>query len=751
MIESKGRFMKRIGVLTSGGDAQGMNAAVRAVVRAGLDRGAEVYAIYEGYQGLVQGGDAIHPMSWGSVGGILQQGGTVIGTARCQEFRSREGRLQAVRNLFAHGIDGLVVIGGDGSLTGADILRAEWSELVAELVAQGALSADQAAEHARLAIVGLVGSIDNDMQGTDITIGADSALHRITEAIDAITSTASSHRRSFVVEVMGRNSGYLALMSAIATGADWVLIPESPPDVDNWEEKMCEVLKAGRAAGRRNSMVIVAEGALDRNGNKISADYVQRVLVERLQEDTRVTILGHVQRGGSPSAYDRIMSTLLGVAAVEELLDGAHDAEPQLIGVRGNRVVRIPLMECVRNTQAVNEAIRSLDFAQASKLRGRSFEENFRILRTMVRALPHPPRPGMRRLRLAVLNASGLAPGMNAAVRAAVRLALDRGHYVLGVRNSFHGLVDNDLFEFDWMGVNGWARMGGAELGTNRRQLAPSDYYAIARTIEERKIDGLLVIGGWSGYNTALQMLKGRENFPAFDLPIILMPATINNNLPGTELCVGADTALNSIVDAMNKIKQSAVASQRCFVVEVMGKYCGYLALMSMVATGAERAYLTERGITLDDLRADVRLLNTGFAEGKRLGVMIRNEKAHPIYTTDFIAQLFEAEGGDLYEVRTAVLGHLQQGGDPTPFDRILATRYAYRCIQYLEEKAYAGDNEVACVGITGSEYAITPLVDALRSYDVAMERPKQQWWLSLEPMARMLAQPGPGFYGEAQ
>ena len=743
--------MKRIGVLTSGGDAQGMNAAVRAVVRAGLDRGAEVYAIYEGYQGLVQGGDAIHPMSWGSVGGILQQGGTVIGTARCQEFRSREGRLQAVRNLFAHGIDGLVVIGGDGSLTGADILRAEWSELVAELVAQGALSADQAAEHARLAIVGLVGSIDNDMQGTDITIGADSALHRITEAIDAITSTASSHRRSFVVEVMGRNSGYLALMSAIATGADWVLIPESPPDVDNWEEKMCEVLKAGRAAGRRNSMVIVAEGALDRNGNKISADYVQRVLVERLQEDTRVTILGHVQRGGSPSAYDRIMSTLLGVAAVEELLDGARDAEPQLIGVRGNRVVRIPLMECVRNTQAVNEAIRSLDFAQASKLRGRSFEENFRILRTMVRALPHPPRPGMRRLRLAVLNASGLAPGMNAAVRAAVRLALDRGHYVLGVRNSFHGLVDNDLFEFDWMGVNGWARMGGAELGTNRRQLAPSDYYAIARTIEERKIDGLLVIGGWSGYNTALQMLKGRENFPAFDLPIILMPATINNNLPGTELCVGADTALNSIVDAMNKIKQSAVASQRCFVVEVMGKYCGYLALMSMVATGAERAYLTERGITLDDLRADVRLLNTGFAEGKRLGVMIRNEKAHPIYTTDFIAQLFEAEGGDLYEVRTAVLGHLQQGGDPTPFDRILATRYAYRCIQYLEEKAYAGDNEVACVGITGSEYAITPLVDALRSYDVAMERPKQQWWLSLEPMARMLAQPGPGFYGEAQ
>jgi len=742
--------MKRIGVLTSGGDAQGMNAAVRAVVRAGLDRGAEVYAIYEGYQGLVEGGAAIRAMTWGAVGGILQQGGTAIGTARCQEFRTRAGRLQAVHNLLSYGIDGLVVIGGDGSLTGADMLRAEWPELVAELAAQGMLTPAQAADHPRLAIVGLVGSIDNDMQGTDITIGADTALHRITEAVDAITSTAASHQRCFVVEVMGRNAGYLALMSAIATGADWVLIPESPPDVDNWEEKMCEVLKAGRAAGRRNSTVIVAEGALDRNGAKITAEYVQQVLVERLQEDVRTTILGHVQRGGSPSAYDRVMSTLLGVAAVEQLLDGSPDEEPQLIGVKGNRVMRVPLMECVHKTHAVNAAIRERDFAQAAKLRGRSFEENFRILRTMVRALPHAPRPGIRRLRLAVLNASGLAPGMNAAVRAAVRLALDRGHYVLGVRNSFQGLVENDLFEFDWMAVNGWARMGGSELGTNRRSLAPSDYYAIARTIDERKLDGLLVIGGWSGYNTALQMLKGRENFPAFAIPIILMPATINNNLPGTELCIGADTALNNIVDVMNKIKQSAVASRRCFVVEVMGKYCGYLALMSMIATGAERAYLPERGITLDDLRADVRLLNTGFNEGKRLGVMIRNEEAHPIYTTDFIARLFEAEGGDLYEVRTAVLGHMQQGGDPTPFDRILATRYAYRCVQYLEEKAYAHDSEVACVGITGSEYAITPLVDALRGYDVAKERPKQQWWLGLEPMARMLAQPGPGFYGDA-
>ena len=741
--------MKRIGVLTSGGDAPGMNAAVRSVVRAALDRGAEVYAVYEGYQGLVEGDRFIRPMQWNDVGGILQQGGTIIGTARSTDFRTREGRLRAVKNLLGHGIDGLVVIGGDGSQTGADMLRSEWSGLITELVQLGELPAESGNAHPHLSIVGMVGSIDNDMAGTDITIGADSALNRITNAVDALSSTAASHQRAFVVEVMGRNSGYLALMSALATGADWALIPESPPDVDNWEEKMCEVLHAGRAAGRRDSIVIVAEGAIDRYGNKISAEHVREVLAERLKEDVRVTILGHVQRGGSPSAYDRIMSTLVGEAAVDEVLSANPDTPARMIGMKGNRVTRLPLMECVEKTHAINDAIRELNFGRAMELRGRGYQECFHILRTMVRALPHTPKRGQRRLRLAVLTASALAPGMNTAVRAAVRLGLDRGHHMIGVQGSVQGLIHDDMHEFEWMEVDGWAQMGGAELGTNRKVPSGRDFYAIARTIEERKIDGILFIGGWAAYESMQAMVKERDNFPSFNIPMVCLPSTINNNLPGTELCVGADTALNNIVDAVNKIKQSAVASRRCFVVEVMGRYCGYLALMSMLATGAERAYLHEEGVTLDDLRQDVKLLNTGFAHGKRLGVMIRNERAHPIYTSEFISNLFEAEGGDLYEVRRSVLGHLQQGGDPTPFDRILATRFAYRCINFLEEKALAGSDEAAVVGLSGSGYHFTPLDEALRGYDLAHQRPKQQWWMDLRPIARMLAQPGPKFYEE--
>jgi 6-phosphofructokinase 1 len=212
-----------IGVLTSGGDAQGMNAAVRAVVRAALSRGVAAYAILEGYQGMVEGGDLIRRMEWNSVGGVMHKGGTVIGTARCTDFRERSGRLCAAQNLIERGIDALVIVGGDGSLTGADIFRQEWTTLLQELVETGRISAENARQHSILRIAGLVGSIDNDMVGTDMTIGADSALHRIVEALDSLASTAASHQRSFVVEVMGRNCGYLALMGAIAGGADWVL------------------------------------------------------------------------------------------------------------------------------------------------------------------------------------------------------------------------------------------------------------------------------------------------------------------------------------------------------------------------------------------------------------------------------------------------------------------------------------------------------------------------------------------------
>jgi 6-phosphofructokinase 1 len=735
---------KRIGVLTSGGDAQGMNAAVRAIVRIGLERGAEVYAIFEGYQGMVDGGTRIHPMRWGDVGGILHKGGTIIGTARCEAFRTRPGRLLAAHNLLQNGIDNLIVIGGDGSLSGAAVLHNEWAELLTELVAQGKLSQEQAERHPHLSIVGLVGSIDNDMLGTDMTIGADSALHRITEAVDAISSTAASHQRTFVVEVMGRHCGYLALMGALASGADWVLIPESPPDVENWEERMCDVLKAGRAAGRRDSIVIVAEGAQDRNGAAIESAYVKKVLEDRLGEDVRVTILGHVQRGGVPSAFDRNLSTLLGAAAVDEILLAEPKSTPRLIGMRGNRITRSPLQLCVDQTRRIADATAKRDFGAAMTLRGNNFQTAFRTVRTLVRALPHPPAPGQRRLRLAVMHSGAPAPGMNTAVRAAIRLGVDNGHVMLGVKNGFHGLIAGDISEMNWMSVNGWAPTGGAELGTNRKSPSGKDFYAIARTLEEHKVEGLLMIGGWSGYEAMFQLCQARNNFQAFNIPLICLPATIDNDLPGSDLSVGADTALNCIVDAVDKIKQSAVAARRCFVVEVMGNQCGYLAQMSGLATGAERVYLPEEGVTLDDLQADLAALTSGFQQGKRLSVMIRSEHAHPLYTTNFMAMLFAGAGGDLFDVRQAILGHLQQGGNPSPFDRILAMRFASTCIERLVSEAEQPNPAGVFVGLQAGQVEFYRLEDLPRMKDPVHQRPREQWWLEVRSIAKVLTRPGP-------
>lgn len=736
--------IKRLGVLTSGGDAQGMNAALRAIVRTGLERDLEVYAIYEGYKGMVDGGDRIRKMNWDSVGGILHRGGTVIGTARCEEFRTHEGRLKAARNLIEKEIDSLVIIGGDGSLTGANIFRQEWSSLLAELVEKGEIKRDAAESHPHLIIVGLVGSIDNDMFGTDMTIGADTALHRITEAVDAITSTAASHQRTFVVKVMGRNCGYLALMSALATGADWVLIPENPPDVEDWEKTMCELLKEGRKAGRRDSIVIMAEGACDRQGNYIGSSHVQKVLEENLGEEVRVTVLGHVQRGGAPSAFDRNLGTLMGHAAVEAVLSAKPDDEPQLIGMRGNRMTKSPLMYCVEQTHGVADAIAVNDYEKAMELRTSSFKDAFRTLRIFVRALPHPPQPGQKRLRLGVLNSGAPAPGMNTASRAAIRLGIDKGHIMLGIRNGFQGLVDGEIQEMEWMSVNGWASMGGSELGTNRKIPKGSDLYAIARTIEKYNIQGLLIIGGWTGYEAAYKLLNERGNYPAFNIPMVCLPATINNNLPGTELCIGADTALNNIVEAVDKIKQSAVASRRCFVVEVMGHYCGYLALMGGLATGAEKVYMNEEGVTLHDLQVDLENLVRGFKGGKRLGLMIRNEYANNVYTTPFMCALFEEEGHDLFDVREAILGHLQQGGDPSPYDRIQATRLARLCVNFLIEEADKGSDRIAFIGQQAGQVKFHDMQDFLRMVDEPHQRPKEQWWLSLGEVAKLLAQPGP-------
>jgi 6-phosphofructokinase 1 len=731
----------RIAVLTSGGDAPGMNAAVRAVVRTALAEDVEVFVVHEGYRGLVDGGPAIVAATTQDVGGIMQRGGTAIGTARSDRFRTRDGRRRAAHNLVERGIDALVVIGGDGSLTGADGFRTEWPELLAELVAAGDIDQATVDAHPHLRLVGIVGSIDNDMFGTEMTIGADTALHRITEAIDALHSTAASHQRSFVIEVMGRNCGYLALMAGLATGANWIFIPEHPPEVDDWAGSLQRAVEAGRRIGRRSNLVVVAEGATDRHGEPITSEQVKDVLAEGLGEDTRVTILGHVQRGGAASAFDRNLGTRCGYRAVHELLALRPDEDAKLVGIRENRITTSVLVDSVERTHEVADLLAEHRYDEAMTLRGGSFRESFETIKMLVRTAPSPHEVGTRPLRLAILHAGGPAPGMNTAVRAAVRVGLDRGHEVLRIDRGFEGLRDGAIEPVRWMSVSSWVSRGGAELGTSRWRPGPEDLPALAARIEEHQLDGLLIVGGLAGYEVAHQFLEARDRHPAFALPIVCLPATINNDVPATELSIGSDTALNAIVADVDKIKQSAVASRRCFVVEVMGGDSGYLAMMSALATGAERVYLPEVGVTLDQLRADVDALTDGFHHGQQLGLLIRSERADRVYTTEFVRSVFEKESGDAFDARSSILGHLQQGGDPSPFDRIQATRLAVRCVDHLLAAVDAGESGGAMAGLQAGKVTFTPLerFPALLA-DVARRPLDEPWLEELLPIAEALS-----------
>jgi 6-phosphofructokinase 1 len=730
-------MMRRIGVLTSGGDAPGMNAAVRAIVRCGLQRGLEVFGIAEGYEGLIQGGEMIRPLGWRDVGGILQAGGTILGTARSRAFRTPEGRREAARTILRRGLDGLVVIGGDGSLSGAQAFHDEWPAHVAALAEAGVAEARDRAT-GQLRVVGLPGSIDNDLYGTDMAIGSDTALNTVVRNIDQLVSTANAHQRTFVVEVMGRHCGYLALMGAIATGGDWVLLPEEEL-APRWHNDMVAALGQGRAMGRRHAMVLCAEGARHTDGLPISSGDLQRLLTDRLGVDVRVTVLGHVQRGGAPSAFDRILATRLGAAAVDHLADAPEGAIPVMFGLIANRPVATPLPEVVEKSRGVIRGLDAGNYGEALGLRNRSFREALTLWKTLSQAAP--PEPAADAPAIAILSGDADAPGMNAAVRAIVRTALQAGYRAVGVENGFLGLVEGQSRELGWMSISGWAGRGGTELGTSRYRLGAGDTERIAAHLREQRIGALVCLGGLVTYQEASRA------FGALGVPLICVPATIDNNLPGTHFAIGADTALNSIIGAIDKLKDAAVTRHRTFLIEVMGRGCGYLALLAGLGGGAERAYLPEEGITLAGLQGDVRTLMHGFRAGKKLAIVINNEQASPSYDTDFLRRVFEQEGGTLAEARATVLGHLQRGGPPTAFDRLLGARLGSAAATAAIAQLGAGEASARAVGVEEHGIVTHALTDALAAVDPSAGRPREQWWWPLRDLLTILGQPEAGWH----
>ncbi|XP_004078789.1 ATP-dependent 6-phosphofructokinase, platelet type isoform X4 [Oryzias latipes] len=739
---------KCIAVLTSGGDAQGMNAAVRAVVRMGIYVGAKVYFIHEGYQGMVDGGDNIKEATWESVSSMLQVGGTVIGSARCKEFRTHEGRLKAAHNLVQRGITNLCVIGGDGSLTGANLFREEWSGLLNELLEQGLINEEAVSSNSVLHIVGMVGSIDNDFCGTDMTIGTDSALHRIIEVVDAIMTTAQSHQRTFVLEVMGRHCGYLALVSALACGADWVFIPEMPPD-DGWEDNMCQKLSESRSRGSRLNIIIVAEGATDRQGQHITSSFVKDLVVRCLGFDTRVTILGHVQRGGTPSAFDRILGSRMGVEAVLALLEASTDTPACVVSLVGNQAVRLPLMECVQMTQEVQKAMDEKKFDEAVRLRGRSFENNLSTYRLLSYRKLDSELPNSS-FNVAVLNVGAPAAGMNAAVRSAVRVGITEGHKMFAVNDGFEGFAKGQIKEIKWGDVGGWTGQGGSLLGT-KRTLPAKRLAKIAEQMRIHNINALLVIGGFEAFESLLELYEARAHHEEFCIPMCILPATISNNVPGTDHSLGADTSLNAIVETCDRIKQSASGTKRrVFIIETMGGYCGYLATVGGLAAGADTVYIYEEAFDIRDLQANVEHLTQKMKTTIQRGLVLRNENCNENFTTDFIYQLYSEEGRGVFDCRKNILGHMQQGGAPSPFDRNFGTKVAAKAMQWITRalkesykggKVFTNAEDTACLlGMRRRAMVFQPVAQLREETDFEHRIPKDQWWLKLRPLMKILA-----------
>lgn len=733
--EGSTRPKKAIAVMTSGGDAPGMNANVRAIVRTAIFKGCRPFVVMEGYSGLVHGGpEYIKEFTWEDVRGWSSMGGTNIGTARCMEFKEREGRLLGAQHLIEAGVDALIVCGGDGSLTGADLFRSEWPSLVAELLETKKITKEQEVRYKHLNICGTVGSIDNDMSTTDATIGAYSALDRICTAIDYVEATANSHSRAFVVEVMGRNCGWLALLAGIATSADYILIPEKPASSREWQDQMCDIVSKHRSRGKRTTIVIIAEGAIAADLTPISSADVHKVLVDRLGLDTRITTLGHVQRGGTAVAYDRILATLQGVEAVNAVLDSTPDTPSPLIAINENKITRKPLVESVKLTKSVADAIHAKDFKKAMALRDTEFIEHLNNFMATNSADHNEPKlPVDKRLKIAIVNVGAPAGGINSAVYSMATYCMSQGHKPYAIYNGWSGLARHEsVRSLDWKSMLGWQSRGGSEIGTNRVTPEDADLGMIAYYFQKYQFDGLVIVGGFEAFVSLNQLERARDSYAAFRIPMVLIPATLSNNVPGTEYSLGSDTALNALMEYCDVIKQSASSTRgRAFVVDVQGGNSGFLATCAALAVGAQASYVPEEGISLAQLSQDIETLADSFAKSdgrNRFGKLIlKSTNASKALSAESLASVMTAEAEGKFDAKPAIPGHVQQGGLPSPIDRTRATRLAIKAVDFIEnqqdiiKEARADDGlfnpddkelsaTATVLGVKGSHVRFTPI-----------------------------------------
>jgi len=690
---------RKIAVMTSGGDSPGMNAAVRGVLRAAQCRTWQVYGIRDAYRGLVEGGGNIFLLEAGSVGASFREGGTFLGSSRYTAIagegtEARALKAKALHNLLHTGISGLVVIGGDGSLTGAQALH--------DFLAAG--NDPFGPEPMRLDIVGLPGSIDNDIPCTDMSIGVDTTLNTIVECIDKLRDTATSHKRVSIVEVMGRLRGYLAVMSGLATGADHVFIREQP----SGRRELLDLLAALQEnfdRGQQAGVVIRSEGAA------FSTAFIRESIANLLESrrDVRETILGHLQRGGAPTAYERVLAMRLGVRAVE-LLAGGMDV-PLFVGIRGNSITQCPVAEMLEKKNA--PAFRD------------TLSRNARSCYELAGRLERPRSTPGRSKKIAILTDGNNVSGMNMAVRAVARLALNDGWAAEGIRGGFCGLQDNArllLLSWSMLEMKSILRRPGSLLGVSRQGLPADDarFARIAEGLAGLGADGLITVGSLGSYQAAARLAQH------VGIPIVGIPADANCNLPGTNWVIGMDSALNDLCCGIDRAADAAHVQNKIHIIHLKWHYCYCLVHLAALAGGADQLIVDTRETPAEDsrhLRAQidrsVQALHSAFARGKQGATVVFFSRR--LETADSaLALLKESIAASEPGSQTAVIPlETSSGGSvPTAFDRVLAARFGEAAFTLMRDLVGTKVPAFHIVGVTGKEIVTHPYRERIDGID---------------------------------
>ncbi|KAI5160811.1 6-phosphofructokinase 1 [Nematocida ausubeli] len=660
---------KTLGILTSGGDAPGMNSAIWAIIKAARRNGAKTLGIMNGYEGLVNG--EIVEITEYEAYSHMQKGGTFLKSARSKRFQTEEGLKMAVTSIRRHNIDSIVIIGGDGTMKGAGAISKACPDL---------------------SVVFVPGSIDNDIPGTE-SIGAATALHRIIEAIDCIESTMVSHRRGFVLEVMGRDCGWLALSGAFATDAAYVFLPEYPQE-DNWKKDL-QISVSGKK--KACTYVILAEGAKHKDGRKVTADEICTVL-EEMKIETRAIVLGHTQRGGSPCATDRLIAPSLGVAAAEVAL-----SRPGAYAVyTGDTEKVLELNMCIDMCDKAASLLKNPK--GVSKVRGKDFTEMYDSF-ISARKFTQEARKDKNQKDKEIYGAA-----------------------IVGTVGAGAGTVLNKMMEYGT--VNGKKIIDISKLGYFTKRTVKTkkseldlNLQRLKEFLSERKISTIVLIGGLDALSEAKRLNNICDN-------IYVIPCTVSNNVPGTAVSIGADTALDTITALCDNLKIS-MTKNIAYLVEVHGGACGYLSVSSALAVGALDCYYPEETGVLSRLTRSLKALGSVFKKTSIPQLIIRGNGAMKGVCNDTAARILEVDGPGSYTVRQCTLGHVQKGNMPTAVDRLRAARTALFLFSAPPGKNVIGINRWSPTVIS-TEAAILEVNEEKR-------RVKKAEWLELARTYRVL------------